>query len=107
MLLDPHSPFAIQSMRIEDVVQLSTATVLGAQKICFAMAAAAMAPPTGNVYSFADLSDALVTLDNGLLIGWRRNRGEVVINPGDKSRPVPWQMGDELVVIKSKASSRE
>ena len=35
-----------------------------------------------------------------LLIGWRRERGEVVINPSNKSEQLKWARGDELIVIR-------
>ena len=50
-------------------------------------------------FAFSDLSDGMVALGCGLLIGWRRNKGEVVINPPDKSALMKWRRGDELIVI--------
>jgi hypothetical protein len=53
------------------------------------------------LHSFADLSDTLVVSGLGLLIGWRRSGGEVIINPPEKSKQIGWARGDELIVIKS------
>jgi len=94
MLLDPESGYAIQSVRIEEAVPVGAVPSGAVPK----QRAAAFA--TGMSYSFGDLSDHLVGLGLGLLIGWRRSHGEVVINPSDKQKQLSWLRGDELIVLK-------
>jgi len=81
MLLDPHSGYSIESVR----------------------ANLAMPIPTDGVTtcSWSDVSDQLVAVRAGLLIGWRRERGEVEINPSNKLEQLPWRATDELIVLKS------
>ena len=82
MLLDPNSGFAIVSVSVAEAVDMP------ADDSC-----------ARDLYAFADLSDALVALKLGLLIGWPRERGEVVINPDDKSTPKSWRRTDQLIVL--------
>ena len=51
-------------------------------------------------FSFADLSDLMVALQVGLLIGWRRDRGEVFINPSDKIKSLLWNDDDMLILLR-------
>ena len=68
--------------------------------VCSVRVEEAISDFDGGGHSFAGLSDCLVTLGLGLLIGWRRSHGEVVINPPEKGRAVTWSRGDELIVIR-------
>jgi len=95
MLLDPFSGQSIKSVPVE--------------------AAVAVVPPSPSshenkggdggsgaaLYSFSELSDTLVGQSLGLLIGWRRARGEVVINPPEKIKSFKFVAGDELIVLKN------
>jgi len=104
MLLNPDSGYAIQSLRIEEAVPMpaaahppgspSKARISSSESRCSAGDAAVL-------HSFADLSDTLVVSGLGLLVGWRRSGGEVIINPPEKSKQIGWARGDELIVIKS------
>ena len=104
MLLDPSSGQNIKSVPVHHAITLSPNGVtvpppaspgLGGSK--------APEEPNegpGTYYSFADLSDIVTAQSLGLLIGWRRRKGEVIINPPEKTKNVRWYRGDELIVLK-------
>ena len=91
MLLDPHSGQSIRSVPVEAAVALPESS-----------AEAKSRDEGGVMFSFSELSDTTVTQSLGLLIGWRRSRGEVVINPPEKIKQMRFLHGDELIVLKNK-----
>ena len=97
MLLDPNSGQVIKSLPIQHAITIKPNEAPPA----LPSATGKTEPEVpGCYYSFADLSDIIVSQSLGLLIGWRRGGGEVIINPPEKVRPVMWLHGDELIVLK-------
>ena len=111
MLLDPFSGYEIKSARIEDAVPNNVRAVGASappQSTTTVSDFRSSSPPTTRternskegpeprLFSFADLSDILVAVGMGLLIGWRRGRGEVVINPDVKAEQVRPQTFHDL-----------
>jgi len=115
MLLDPFSGYEIKSARIGDAVPNNVRAVGASappQSTTTVSDFRSSSPPTTRternskegpeprLFSFADLSDILVAVGMGLLIGWRRGRGEVVINPDVKAEQLPWLPDDELIMLR-------
>ena len=95
MLLDPFSGYLIQSVPCDQVIDLESPLSSARGAVTDGK------EDPGCCLSFSDLSDALVTQRRGLLIGWRRKRGEVVINPPEKVKAFKWDVEDELIVLRT------
>lgn len=105
MLLDPHSGYAIASVRVGDAAALPE---LAKAPTGDASSEEAVRSKSPSRHSFAELSDMLVGQGLGLLIGWRRGSGgEVEINPSDKSKALAWIARDELIVLRGPASDAQ
>jgi hypothetical protein len=102
MLLDPFSGFAIQSILIEATVPMPP--IADEITDVHTLSLDDAGESVGEVaFSFAFLSDCIAAHGEGglgLLIGWRRQGGEVEINPADKAKFLPWRRGDELIVLR-------